>query len=105
MGREFVVKHIRNKHGHVLEVERERLQEEAFWENFRWGGGEQQAVGVRQLCWLCTSVRAVAAGGVYAVAVGQLSVLGELQVRGQPCLLGGLVVLAGVKSRGSLTTH
>lgn len=36
MGRDFVVKHIRNKHGHVLDAERERLQEEAFWDNFRW---------------------------------------------------------------------
>lgn len=35
MGRDFVVKHIRNKHGHVLEEQRERLQEEAYWENFR----------------------------------------------------------------------
>lgn len=69
MGREFVVKHIRNKHGHVLEAERERLQEEAFWENFRWGGWEQQAVAV----------------------VCQLSVLGELQVGARPCLLGWLV--------------
>lgn len=39
MGREFVVKHIRNKHGHVVEAERERLQEEIFWENFRWAPG------------------------------------------------------------------
>ena len=28
MSRDFVVKHIRNKHGHVLEAERERLQEQ-----------------------------------------------------------------------------
>ena len=27
MAREFVVKHVRNKHGHVLEAERERLQD------------------------------------------------------------------------------
>jgi hypothetical protein len=36
MGRDFVVKHLRNKHGHVLQAERERLQEEAYWQNFRW---------------------------------------------------------------------
>lgn len=37
MARSFVVKHIRNKHAHVVEAERERLQEEAYWENFRCG--------------------------------------------------------------------
>ncbi len=47
MGREFVVKHIRNKHGHVLEAERERLQEEIFWENFKWGSGLWPPAGWR----------------------------------------------------------
>ncbi|KAL4447939.1 hypothetical protein ABPG75_005158 [Micractinium tetrahymenae] len=42
MGREFVVKHIRNKHGHVLDAEREQLQEEIFWENFRSFKQEEQ---------------------------------------------------------------
>ncbi|EFN56708.1 hypothetical protein CHLNCDRAFT_51470 [Chlorella variabilis] len=42
MGREFVVKHIRNKHGHVVEAERERIQEEVYWENFRAYKQEEQ---------------------------------------------------------------
>ena len=35
VGREFVVKHVRSKHGHVVEAERERLLDNLFWENFR----------------------------------------------------------------------
>ncbi|PSC73712.1 Serrate RNA effector molecule [Micractinium conductrix] len=42
MARSFVVKHIRNKHAHVVEAERERLQEEAYWENFRAFRKEEQ---------------------------------------------------------------
>ena len=36
MAREFVLKHIRNKHGHVLDEERARVCELVYWENFRW---------------------------------------------------------------------
>lgn len=36
MGRDFVLKHIRNKHGHVVEQERQRLLDDAYWANFRW---------------------------------------------------------------------
>ena len=35
MGRAFVVKHIRNKHAHAVEEERQRLLDEAYWDNFR----------------------------------------------------------------------
>jgi hypothetical protein len=35
MAREFVLKHIRNKHAHVVDEERERVQEEIYFENFR----------------------------------------------------------------------
>ncbi|KAK2077405.1 hypothetical protein QBZ16_004250 [Prototheca wickerhamii] len=35
VAREFVVKHIRNKHGHVLEAEREKIEDEIFFENFK----------------------------------------------------------------------
>ncbi|KAL6768849.1 CGL117 [Auxenochlorella protothecoides x Auxenochlorella symbiontica] len=35
VAREFVEKHIRNKHAHVLQAERERLQDIVYWENFQ----------------------------------------------------------------------
>lgn len=35
VAREFVVKHIRNKHGHVVDTERERLLDELYFENYR----------------------------------------------------------------------
>lgn len=35
VAREFVVKHIRNKHGHVLDAERDKVQDAIYWDNFR----------------------------------------------------------------------
>eukprot|EP00887_Chlorella_sp_A99_P001351 scaffold14.g1351.t1 len=42
MGKEFVVKHIRNKHAHRVEEERDRLQDQVYWENFRAFKQEEQ---------------------------------------------------------------
>jgi len=35
VAREFVVKHIRNKHGHVLDAERSKIFDQIFFENFK----------------------------------------------------------------------
>lgn len=47
VAREFVEKHIRNKHAHVLEAERERLQDIVYWENFQcvWEEGQGSRPG------------------------------------------------------------
>lgn len=47
MGREFVLKHIRNKHSVAVDARRERLQEEVFWENFRCGRAGRRVLRVR----------------------------------------------------------
>lgn len=42
VAREFVVKHVRNKHVHVVDAERSRIQDAVYYENFRAFREEQQ---------------------------------------------------------------
>ncbi|KAK9804338.1 hypothetical protein WJX72_008084 [[Myrmecia] bisecta] len=48
VAKEFVVKHIRLKHSHVVDAEREKIYDEIFWENFRKDKEEEEARRQRQ---------------------------------------------------------